>query len=187
MAVKSLAQSSIRQAPPVNSMLAGYSFQDFHHLETVRLGGPAASITFTNLLQYSTEFRHLQVRVAAVGYTTFGDYHLTFNNDTTATNYYSHALYSTGTGVGVGAAQAPTVNYQWFSGDNASVIDILDAFDPTKFTTVRALSGNTIAGAGTNFLGSVLWRSLAPLSSLSYQNVRQNHGTGSRFSLYGIR
>jgi hypothetical protein len=96
-------------------------------------------------------------------------------------------MYSTGGGVGVGNAAAPTINYQWSAGDNVSVIDILDCFNTGKFTTIKGISGNTLAGAGANFFGSVLWKNTAAITSITYSNTRQNHGAGSRFSLYGLK
>lgn len=186
MAVKSLAQSSLVIAPPTNSLLGRYQPNAFHHLETVRLSAAASSISFTNLSNYS-DYQHFQLRISATGYSTYGDYYLTLNGDTTNSNYYSHSMYSTGGGVGAGNAVAPTINYQWSGGDNVSIIDIFDCFDTSKFTTMRGISGNTLAGAGANFFGSVLWRNTAVVTSLTYSNTRQNHGAGSRFSLYGLK
>lgn len=196
MAVKSLAQSSIRQAPPVNSLLAGYSFQDFHHLETVQLGGAAASVTFNNLLQYSGEFRHLQLRYTARTDRTAGGTFVSirFNGDSGA-NYSYHNLFGTGSSVGSSASGGITrilageevsnsATANTFSG---GVIDILEPFSSSKNTTIRALSGHA-SSANSLSMNSGAWFNTASVTSmqlLCWDGT--NHMAGSRFSLYGVK
>lgn len=194
MAVRSLKNSGITNfAPDVNSMLAGYSIQDFHHLETVQLGGNAASVTFSNLLQYSGEFRHLQVRIVSrnsAATTGAGGVWLTFNGDT-SNNYRWHRLYGTANTVTSQDSGATNMILAGINdnGNNAAnafsptVFDVIDAF-VSKNKTIRNLSGCQIGGQVQ--LGSGLWLSTSPVSSMTVI-TDSNHVAGSRFSLYGIR
>lgn len=189
MAVKSLAQSTVRQAPPVNSMLAGYSFNDFRHLQTIELGSTAASITFSNLLQYSTQFRHLQIRmVTRVDQgSTARDQLMTFNGVTTA-SYAGHRLLGNGSTVTSNARTSSSSMFIGFvDGDQftAGVIDILDVY-AAKNKTVRSFIG-THGFAREVMLCSGLFMSTESITSMTLFPGVNNYATGSRFSLYGIR
>jgi len=186
MAVKSLAQSSLKIASSTNSMLAGYSFQDFHHLETVQLGGSASSVTFNNLLQYSGEFRHLQIRMA-IDSTVNSSIKFTFNSDS-ASNYSFHWMEGNGSSVVSSAVANHGSCYMGysFSGFAAFVTDILDPFETTKNTTARTLSGTT-DGGNRIYLTSSSWRNTNAVTTIQVFNESGSFTLGSRFSLYGIR
>ena len=159
-------------------------------IETITVGaGGAASVTFSNLNTYSTTYQHLQIRYSADGFTTFGDFELTFNADTTYGNYRSHYLYSGGGGSPTSQdnGNTPYPGYQWFAGVSAGVIDILDPYETSKNTTARGLIGNTITGAGTIMLTSLLWMNTAAVSSVRFRNIRQNLPASFRISIYGLR
>ena len=196
MAIKSLARSTIRQAQRVNSALAGYESNYFHHLETVRLGGNAASVTFSNLDRYS-DFQHLQLRYvlrtdrASVPYSNGA---LRLNGDT-GSNYNAHYLVGTGSAVSSGFVSSATsmlIGNQpggtfTTSAFAAGIFDFLDAYDTTKFTTVRCLSGHT-GNDTTVSLQSGLWRNTAAVTSITVLNWDSaNLAAGSRFSLYGLK
>jgi hypothetical protein len=66
MAIKSLDKSSLVTPQTTNSMLAGYSFEDYELIESVFVASNTATITFNNLNQYATEYKHLQLRFVAV-------------------------------------------------------------------------------------------------------------------------
>lgn len=173
-----------------SSMLVGntaYSPSSFDLLETQVLTSPATSITFSSLSSYASTYEHLQIRYTGV-MTTYGGFYMYLNGDGNSNgNYYNHSIYSTGSGVGAGAQADAQISYQWNGGVNATIVDILDAFNTNKFTTSRIMSGNTITGAGTNFFSSQLWKNTASLTSIQIFNVRENLPTGARFSLYGIK
>lgn len=187
MAVRSLAQSTLRQNPQINSMLAGYQPNAFHHLETVRLGGNATSIEFANLARYS-DYQHLQIRsVVRMGpggavWTT-----MRFNGDS-GSNYSDHGLVGTGSGVGSNAQTSGSSMRFSFADSNqyvATVVDILDAYDSSKFKTIRSFLG--VHGFITEVqLRSGNWRSTAAINSLSI-SCDIALLAGSRFSLYGIK
>jgi hypothetical protein len=193
MAVKNLSNSSILQPASVNSMLGDYESNYFHHLETVRLGSAASSVTFSNLSQYS-DFQHLQLRI--VGSTSV-DTNLRFRlNEDTGSNYAFHTFYSSGSG-GPFAGSVTSTNGGYFgysksTAPNAaqfvSVIDFLDAFDTAKNKVARVLYGNRHSGSDPLFmLNSSLWMNNSAINSISFYN--EGGGTireGSRLSLYGI-
>jgi hypothetical protein len=209
MAIKSLDKSSLVTPQTTNSMLAGYSFQDYELIESVFLASPASSVTFNNLNQYATDYKHLQVRyVARSDRGTFANdiIELTFNQDSTVENYKMHVLWGGGSnglqsGVnslvdgftprGIGDITATVSTAGNFG---AGVIDILDAYN-SKNKTTRSLAGfhqsNTAVAtyaAVRIALLSHLWMNTSSITSI---NIRPGFGTnlvsGSRFSLYGIR
>jgi hypothetical protein len=192
MAVKSLAQSSVRQAPPVNSMLAGYRPNQFHLLETVRLGANTASVTFSNLQRYS-DYQHFQIR--AVARMTYSDPErsltIQFNGDT-ATNYYMHGLYGNGSSVGSYAFSGSSIFLGSFPAANATgsvftgcVTDILDPFE-AKTKVVRSLAGTHWNQPAVS-LRSGMWVNTAAITSITLVDATSNLVSGSRFSLYGIK
>lgn len=197
MAVKSLARSSIRQSSKVNSALAGYESNYFHHLETVRLGGNAASVTFSNLSRYS-DYQHLQIRIAARSTNASNeDFHyIQFNGDTGA-NYRHHYLVGTGSSVLSGDATstypngildyfAMTASTSVANAFGVSIIDILDPFDSFKNTTTRTISG--FAGS-YNRIGvqSGVWLNTSAVTQVTLDAVFASYAQSSRFSLYGLK
>ena len=198
MAVKSLSNSSITQPFQTNSMLGDYESNYFHHLETVLLGGNAASVTFSNLGQYS-DYQHLQLRVAVRSNNgaVWEEMKLTFNGSTSG--YRSHLL--GGTGSSVFSAWSDTTDtylkpWAFSVGANATanvfgaaVLDILDAFETTKNKTVRALGGRVPANGETRIaLSSGIWTNTSAITSITMApEAGSQWVAGSRFSLYGIK
>lgn len=197
MAVKSLKRSTIETGSVTdNSMNAGYSFQDFHHLETIQLGGSAASVSFINLDKYAGEYKHLQIRMTARSSwgQPYGDASIRFNNDS-GSNYAKHELQGQGSSVASGASTSQTSmnTILQFAGNTApadsfgaAVIDILDPFSTTKNKTVRLLTGRA-GSAPWIGLHSGLWMSTAATTSIQLFIPSYSFIAGSRFSLYGIR
>lgn len=200
MAVKSLAQSSILQPSNVNSMLGSYESNYFHHLETVRLGSTAASVTFSNLDQYA-DYQHLQLRVAVRDtHSSIADARLGMRmNGVTTASYMTHVLFSRGSGItseGVNSGSYDTqirICQDIMSGNapagafTASTIDILDAFETSKFKTVRGLSGHAASSYLIN-LTSGFYNSTSAISSITLFSLQGTSlAANSRFSLYGIK
>jgi hypothetical protein len=195
MAIKSLDKSSLVTPQTTNSMLAGYSFQDFELIESVFVASDAASVTFSNLNQYATEYKHLQIRI--VGRTNFGTTNgdfvpMRFNSDSGA-NYSVHALWGTGSSVSSFSSVSDTrmALQRLSTAANASgvfspiVIDIADAF-ASKSKTVRSLGGGDLSN-GIFFLSGA-WYNNAAINLITFSTGNGSAFTaGSRFSLYGIR
>jgi hypothetical protein len=155
-------------------------------ISTTILGGTASSVTFSNLGDYSSTYKHLQLRVAGNN-TTSGAWRFRLNGDT-GNNYSYHLLFGNGSSVASVNGTSESSGYFGFATANAnvsaaSVMDILDFASTTKNKTTRTLNGDV------NFnviLASSAWYSTDAVTSLTLlANV--NFVTGSRFSLYGIK
>jgi hypothetical protein len=171
---------------------------DYELISTTILGGAAASVTFSNLGDYSATYKHLQIRFTARSTETASNWWsmIAKINGDTGSNYAFHRLTGDGSSVAsiAGSSSAlPRFGYLLtsFSGNgfNGGVMDILDPYSTTKNTTLRTLSG--VTGASRNFieLNSVLWNNTASMNSIEFsiQSGGGNYATGSRFSLYGIK
>jgi len=164
----------------------------YEWLETISVGTAVASVEFTNVnTNYGSTYQHLQLRVTAKVSSSVVNLDMTFNGDT-ASNYSWHELYGDGSTVvsGAGATQtfmkaiisdAATANVF-----GAGVIDILDPFETTKYTTMRSLSGD-VSGGRYIILRSGAWRNTNAISSIKMNFTAGNIAIGSRFSLYGMR
>jgi hypothetical protein len=155
-----------------------------------------ASITFSNLGDYSATYKHLQIRaVAKDDFTALAvsDFYLTLNG--ASSNFKDHFLRGNGSSVTSGSFGYTTVIEQGnmvSSGAGltnifgAYVIDILDAFSTTKNTTTRTLTGYNAGSANQIYLSSGAWFNTSAITSI---NLRSNSNlvAGSRFSLYGIK
>jgi hypothetical protein len=196
MAIKSLDKSSLVIPQTTNSMLAGYSFQDYELIESVFVASPTASVTFNNLNQYATEYKHLQIRVSTrtSGGTTNEDTFLRINGDS-GSNYTWHQLFGDGSVLySLAYPNSSSMNPMvTTAASNTSgifspaVIDLLDVFSITKNKTMRSLAGhNGSLGVPYVLFRSGVWRSLNLVTSIAF-TTGGNFVAGSRFSLYGIR
>jgi hypothetical protein len=166
-------------------------------LDTITVGTAVASVTFSGLSTYASDYQHLQIRATpkTVNSGAVADIWGYVNGDT-ATNYNHHfmrGVNSSGVSSGFNNSfggmylgqgnKANTTN-----GHGALVVDILDPFETTKFTTFRGLSGATSSPDSIVSLNSGLWRNTAALTSITLYSLGDgNIAVNSRFSLYGIR
>jgi hypothetical protein len=169
----------------------------FDLLESETLSSNSASITFSNLGAYS-EYKHLQIRMTAIGAAGFySSGYLQFNGD--ATSSYSYHWLNGG-----GGYVAPTSSGA--SGDTSAlifrmipdndyplefaphIIDIADFSSSTKNTTFRAIHG--IKGTGTSNItwSSGAYHNTAAITSITLGGAGGNSiGAGSRFTLIGVK
>jgi hypothetical protein len=173
----------------------------FELIGTVRLTSAQTSVTFAGLP--ASQYKHLQLRITPrnTGNAGGDNVAISFNADTTYTNYNSHWLTSDGTSASSGKFQStnfpgvnisintPDVNYS--SGNYGVIIaDIYDFANTSKYKTVRSISGATDSYKKQVTLGSGVWVSTAAVTSLTvkcYAGVTSQLAAGSRISLYGIR
>jgi len=158
----------------------------FDLLETTLISSNTASVTFSNLNNYSA-YKHLQIR-QAIGATSGTNYNLQFNGDT-GSNYAFHVLYGTGSTVAGLASTSQT----WIRGRmsnessssifSGSIVDILDFSNSSKNTTTRHFDN----GAGLIWFGSGLWNNTAAVTSITIAQSSTGFEAGSRISLYGIK
>ena len=174
---------------------AGGVAGDYELISSEILGSSQASIVFSNLGDYSSTYKHLQIRT--VGRTDRGsgavaDTALVRINGDTGSNYSRHFLLGDGSSVSSGAGVSQTSMFgPRFTASGATanafgagVIDILDPYSTTKNTTIRSLNGISIL----IYLTSGSFLSTAAVSSVTLlPQVGSNFVSGSRFSLYGIK
>jgi hypothetical protein len=166
-------------------------------LETSILTSNAASVTFSNLGNYASDYQHLQIR-ATLRDTRSGFsaaiYSMRFNGDTSA-SYTSHSLGGNGSSVSSGRfgetdqmllGVIPSSNAE-ANNFGATVVDILDPFETTKNTTVRALTGTHTSGVREIGIYSGVYFKTNAISSITVFSQFGNLVQFSRFSLYGYR
>jgi len=194
MAVKSLKTSGIINQKKSNSMLTGYSFQDFELIDSVFLAANAASIVFSGLGQYSSEYKNLQIRFVArsTRSSTSDGTTIRFNEDS-GSNYSRHGLVGDGASVTsyglanqtYGDAAPVTAASSTSNFFGASITDILDAYT-AKNKTVRSFGG--ITSVAVVLLNSGSWRNSSLVTSITVSpQAGPSFLAGSRFSIYGIR
>ena len=173
-------------------MLAGNTptVYAYDSIQTTTLSSSSGTFAFTSIPQTYT---HLQIRMftntVRVGAPT-GSGSLQYNSDSTATNYYTHALYANGATVSAFAANEN--DGIWWLGDTTtnvvSIVDILDYTNTNKYKTTRLLTGFDKNGSGSIGLVSTLWKNTAAISRIDFvNNSGYNYNTYTTCALYGIR
>jgi hypothetical protein len=171
---------------------AGGVAGDYELISTEILTSSQSSITFSNLGDYSSTYKHLQLRATARSARTVNQDTLNLRLNGVTTSVYSrHRLLGTGSSVisdafvnqdsmggGIIAAGASATANAF----SAIVMDILDPYSTTKNTTLRILSGFSEIG-----LASGLFNSTASLTQIQIFSTSGDLLTGTRMSLYGIK
>ena len=164
---------------------------DYELISTTILGTSTASVTFSSLGDYSSTYKHLQIRAVAKYDSAFDNLLMRFNSDT-GNNYSHHRLIGNGSTVSSIATANTSSLFPGLASSTTSgiysptVIDILDPYSTTKNTTIRALYGDS--ENPTVRLASGAWYNTSAISSiLIYSQSSFNFVAGSRFSLYGIK
>jgi hypothetical protein len=175
---------------------AGGATGTYELIESYVLGSSQTSVTFSNLGNYSSTYKHLQIRyVARTDRNDSIDFsQMTFNADS-ATNYSYH--YLRGGGSSVSSLAGTSTNFMWggflttanstASVFSQTVIDILEAYSTSKNKTIKTLSGINTSVETSIALFSGLWRSTSSVTSITLDQYGTNFVSGSRFSIYGIR
>jgi hypothetical protein len=167
----------------------------FQLLESTVLTSSQANVEFANLTtKYASTYQHLQLRVVAQGTTGNANIFFTFNSDS-ANNYAWHSLFGQGSSVSSDSSvnranivgSIPVVASSNTDQYTASVIDILDPFETTKFKTTRSLSGRASSGGNIVQLDSGLYRSTSSIATITFGITTGQINAESRFSLYGIK
>lgn len=198
MAIKSLQHSSLSDNRFYRSMLVGntaYIPSDEDILAEEVLPSSQATVTFSNLGTLAAGYQHLQIRATARTDRSGSNVdmlNMTFNSVTSG-SYKSHSFVGTGSIVDVPQtsnsntymygfrASAATATSDSFG---AGVIDILDAFETSKYTTVRGLGGTDTQ----LWFTSGLFMSTNAVDSITLDpDAGSNILTGSRFTLIGLK
>ena len=165
-------------------------------LESQVLTSNQATITFSNLNStYGSTYQHLQLRVVARTNRSgqvadLGTFFFNGDEVLAGGNYNSHGLAGSGSSVASFYDAVPYISYYAAANATANkftafIMDILDPFETTKFTTTRMFLGQGESDRQVA-LESGLWRNTAALTSLKL-DVIGDFIIGSRFSLYGLR
>jgi hypothetical protein len=178
----------------LSAAAGGVAFEsDYELITTQILGSNQSSITFSSLGDYSSTYKHLQIRYTARSTTADTDdiVQLELNGTGVGTSQRNHELRGNGSVV-ASADQTALFRFGYVSAGNstansfgAGIIDALDPYSTTKNKTFRSLNGMTSANFIT--LSSLLWANTASITSIGVVCRLGSFVTGSRFSLYGIR
>lgn len=160
---------------------------DYESIQTVTVGaGGSTSIDFTSI---PSTYKHLQIRSLQLSTT---DFFMQFNGDTGNNYNAGHQVRGDGSSATAAALGQNTGMYFGFTGSGsaygATVADILDYRNTSKYTTVRQLIGYDANGSGFVALRSNLWMNTAAITSIKIFPI--SSGTISQYSsfaLYGIK
>lgn len=195
---RSLRESSLLNTTDYRSLSVGVVPSNEYLIATTVVGAtPAASIDL-DVSAYAGIYKHLQLRITAKtssGTGSSGNNRMMFNSDTGA-NYSWHRLRGAGdesTPASQAGSSQSAIDWGFIPRDNSGngsyagyVIDILDPFDTTKYTTTRCLWGFWQSSVEYVGLNSGLWMNTNALTSISFEVTSYSYATGSRFSVYGV-
>jgi hypothetical protein len=198
MPIKRLSQTSLTSFQKHSNLLAGNAAfipSDFELIQSVILTSDTANVTFSSIP--STPYKHLQLRAVmrSTRAAATDSLRMSLNGDS-GTNYVSHRLVGNGTTVTSAASTGDNIwDIDAFPGNTDTsgsfgllIMDILDAFNTNKNTTIRHHATRIGSANQLVRLTSGLWLSTAAITSITLdQNVGPNWLAGSRFSLYGIK
>ena len=177
------------------SQISGHlSTNNYSSIQTVTVGsGGASSITFSSI---PSTYTHLQLRgISRTTYVESDDALLfQFNNDT-GSNYSYHRLYGTGSSAGangtgnstVGVCGRPTGGSLSSGIFGATVMDILDYANTSKYKTTRTLAGWDGNGSGMFDYESSSWQNTSAITSIKLTMGSGNFDQYSSFALYGVK
>ena len=165
------------------------STNSYESIATVTVGaGGQSTITFSSI---PSTYQHLQIRYFSQSTSGESIPLLRFNSDT-GSNYAWHQLYGDGSSAGSSGGTSSTSIYanNYPSNANifgASVLDILDYANTSKYKTTRVLGGYDTNGGGQALLRSGLWMSTSAISTITFSPSSGNFSQYSSFALYGIK
>lgn len=169
-------------------------------IDTYVLAGSSSSINFNNLNNYSSIYKHFEIRYVARGDRANQEefFYIRFNGDSGA-NYTSHYAVATGSifvsgtntssypngvviGAGTTGANSPANSF------GSGIVEILEPYSTNKNKTVRIIDGFINTTYNRYGIEGGAWLSNTSVSSISLVPIfGANFVQGSRFSLYGVR
>lgn len=180
---------------PIGFFGAGGAAGSYELIESVILGSDTTSVTFSSIP--TSTYKHLQLRATMRSSRSAATDSLRMRlNGDAGTNYAAHRLVGNGSTVSSAASIGDNIwDIDAFPGNTDTsgsfglfIMDIIDAFNTSKNTTIRHYAARIGSANQLIRLTSGLWLSTAAVTSISLdQNVGPNWITGSRFSLYGIK
>jgi hypothetical protein len=172
---------------------------DYELIATEILTASQASITFSSLGDYSSTYKHFQIRGTVRDNLAGGpnNFQIRFNGNT-GSNYANHGLFANGSSV-FGSSLTSTSATSAFGAVNPSanadasifgafVMDILDPYSTSKNLTIRTLAGHNQQSANRLSFASGLFNDTASITSIElFPTASAIFVSGSRFSIYGVR
>jgi hypothetical protein len=198
MAVYKFSTNSLKTPLKYSSWLAGNSVfvpwgpaSAYDSIATATAAGGETSFTFSSI---PSTYTHLQIRCFAKASSTSSTIQVILNADTTAGNYARHQFWGTGSGTGAtswgSSAYIGAVNLSGTANIfNASVTEILDYANTSKYKTGRVISGNDTNNAGNAVieLDSFVWMNTNAITSIQLKCDVGSFSQYSSFALYGIK
>jgi hypothetical protein len=193
VALRRLSTSSIQTNGKSSKLWDQTTFQSgMFALATINLTSAAASVTFSGI---PADYKHLQIRAITRNSSanTSDNWSLMeFNSDTTASNYYMHRIYGSGS---TRAAEASNNPYAFLTLNNnntanvfsSTIIDILDYSNTNKYKTMRNTTVWDANGSGYVSFLSGLWKNTSAVSIITIKAGVNNFTQYSSFALYGIK
>ena len=172
----------------------GASLSSYESIATATGTGSSGTITFSSI---PSTFKHLQIRGIgrSSGSSVLGQ--MRFNLDTGA-NYTNHNLNGDGATAAVQGFTGethinfarPTVSVSLADTLGATIVDILDYGNTSKYKTARMLMGNNNNDTSTTYkimVGSGLWLNTNAITQIDLIANAGNWTTQTTFALYGIK
>jgi hypothetical protein len=169
---------------------------DFESIATVTVGsGGASSIEFTSI---PSTFAHLQVRILCRSDRSGQnlDFPTVQVNADTGSNYARHTLYGNGSTAQAAAVSSTSAmvlgtmagGSATANAFGASIFDIFDYSDTSKYKTLRSVGSFDNNGSGEVRLYSGLWMSTSAITSIKiYGFYNDNMVQHSTAALYGVK
>lgn len=202
MGIRSLRTSSISTGQKrskfwdQSAVIYDGPFGAYEAIGSITLGTTSGTVTFSGIPQ---EYKHLQIRCVARTdrAVVLDSYYVYANSDSTSGgNYYAHGLYGTGAStagaftdagnfMSIGVLAGTSVESNLYG---SHIFDLLDYSNNNKYKTSRSIGGVDNNGSGQARLVSGLWKSTAPITSLTFTtNGGGSFIAGSKFSIYGVK
>jgi hypothetical protein len=160
----------------------------FISIATTTVGTATSTITFSSI---PSTYQHLQLR-AFSNSTTGAPARIRFNSDS-GSNYALQVIQGNSASVGVGGVTAQSgidgiISANASNVFGASIVDILDYTNTSKYTTIKAFDGYETGSSGTIYQYSGLWLNTSAISTITLTDSSGgNFNTYSSFALYGIK
>ena len=149
-------------------------------LANITLGSSASSVSFSSI---PASFRDLVLIFDGTGSGTTGNLRMTFNSDTTMSNYPAVRMYNFNNSSGSDTLQDSLISLGAINNRQASVAQIMDYSATDKHKTYLFRGGATAVGVGAS---ANRWASTAAITSIVLINTAGTIDAGSTFALYGI-
>jgi hypothetical protein len=162
-------------------------------LERVTLTASAASVVIDNIPQSGYTDLKVVTSTRLTGATTFNVTKVTFNGDSTTSNYRFRQLYGIGSGAaGAGGGSQPYADYSEGTSYTANTFANSEIYIPNYLSsTVKSYSNDAVTeNNATESIASffaTLWLGTSAINSITFTpDGSFSYAAGSSFSLYGV-